>query len=314
MMKLDVPDARTAAPSLSRMRLHHRGCTAGICARSRATSSAATRAATERRPRRTAGTISGARQLRGLRRGDRRPARGRRGDRRAAALSSRPDAAGAGGRQARARREARVPADGRLPHGARGEGPGRARRARRRERSLQAAGGDAARAARRGRHRRDGVRALHDDRQAAQDGRRLAQRRSDGRRRRVLRGRDPLAAPGRQPRAEDHDDSRLPAVGVARGPRHAREEHDGGVPLRQRRGRVAVLLARDPVALQRPAAVEAVRARRHHHVRVERALRRWSGGTGLSAARVPGLPRHPRLSGDVSRLPPGDQDRTARRR
>ena len=39
---------------------------------------------------------------------------------------------------------------------------GRTRGARRRERPLQAAGGHAAPAARRGRHRRDGVRALHD--------------------------------------------------------------------------------------------------------------------------------------------------------
>ena len=49
----------------------------------------------------------------------------RRGRRRAAALSSRPDAAGARGRQARARREAGVPADGGLPHGARGARPRR---------------------------------------------------------------------------------------------------------------------------------------------------------------------------------------------
>ena len=40
--------------------------------------------------------------------------------------------------------------------------------------------------------------------QTAEDGRRLAQRRNDGRRRRVLRGRHPLAAPGRQPRPADH--------------------------------------------------------------------------------------------------------------
>ena len=49
-------------------------------------------------------------------------------------------------------------------------------------------------------HWRDGVRALHDDRPQAEDGRRLAQRRSDGRRRRVFRGRHSLAASRRQPR------------------------------------------------------------------------------------------------------------------
>ena len=97
--------------------------------------------------------------------------------------------------------------------------------------------------------RRDGVRALHDDRPAAEDRRRLAQRRGDGRRRRVLRGRHPLAAPRRQPRARASSTiQRLPAVGVARRARPARQEHDGGVPLRQRRGRLAVLLARDSVA------------------------------------------------------------------
>ena len=48
------------------------------------------------------------------------------------------------------------------------------------------------------------------------------------------------------------------------------QEHDGGVPLRQRRRRLALLLARDSVALQGAAAVEAVRPRGHHHVRVER--------------------------------------------
>ena len=34
------------------------------------------------------------------------------------------------------------------------------------------------------------------------------------------------------------------------GPDTARQEHDGGVRIRQRRGRVALLLARDPVALR----------------------------------------------------------------
>ena len=40
-------------------------------------------------------------------------------------------------------------------------------------------------------------------RASPEDRRRLAQRRDDGGRRRVLRGRDPLAAPGRQPRPGD---------------------------------------------------------------------------------------------------------------
>ena len=42
--------------------------------------------------------------------------------------------------------------------------------------------------------------------QRLKTGRRLAQRRDDGRRRRVLRGRHPLAAPRRQPRPEHHAD------------------------------------------------------------------------------------------------------------
>ena len=83
-------------------------------------------------------------------------------------LSSRPDAARARGRQARAGREARVSAPRRLPDGDRRAQPGEARRARRRKRSLQAAGRGAADAGRGGRDRRDGVRALHDDREAAE--------------------------------------------------------------------------------------------------------------------------------------------------
>ena len=66
----------------------------------------------------------------------------------------------------------------------------------------------AAETARRRRHRRRRVRSLHDHRQAAEDRRRLAQRRDDGGRRCVLRGRDPLAAPRRQPRSADHAPSK----------------------------------------------------------------------------------------------------------
>ena len=83
----------------------------------------------------------------------------------------------------------------------------------------------------------------------------------------------------------------------------AREEHDGGVPLRQRRGRIALLLARDSVAVQGPAAVEAVRPRRRHHVRIERRCSSSSRGNGVPRLRLPGLSRHPRLPGDVSRFP-----------
>ena len=144
------------------------------------------------------------------------------------------------------------------------------------------------------RDRRDGVRAVRDDREEAEDGRRLAQRRDDGRRRCLLRGRHSLAAPGRQPRPGDHDGSRLPAVRVARRAGQACQEHDGGVSLRQRRGRVAVLLARSAVAAARAAAVEAVRPRRRHHVRVERPVRPCPRRRAATAA-VPGVPRHPRL-------------------
>ena len=41
---------------------------------------------------------------------------------------------------------------------------------------------------------------------------------------------------------------------------------------------------------------------RRHHVRVERRCSCSSRGSGLPRLRVPGLPRHPRLPGDVSRL------------
>ncbi len=114
------------------------------------------------------------------------------------------DAARAGRRQARAGREAGLPATRGLPDGAGRPRPRRPRGAGRRERSLQAAGRVAAPSARRRRDRRHGLRALHHASPGAQDGRRLAQRRGDGRRRRVLRGRDSLAAPGRQPRPGDH--------------------------------------------------------------------------------------------------------------
>ena len=71
-----------------------------------------------------------------------------------------------------------------------------------------------------------------------------------GRRRRVLRRRHPLAAHRRKPRSHNRVDRRIPAFGVARRSGHARQEHDGRVPVRQRRRRLALLLARNPVALQ----------------------------------------------------------------
>ena len=126
--------------------------------------------------------------------------------------------------------------------------PCRACRARRRERPLQAACGMPARAAGRGRDWRDGVRAHHHARPAAQDRRRLAQRRDDGGWRCVLRGGDPLVAPGGQPRAHDHVGDRLPAGRVAGRPRSPGQEHACGVPVRQRRRRLHLLLARGAVA------------------------------------------------------------------
>ena len=124
-----------------------------------------------------------------------------------------------------------------------------------------------------GADRRDGLRPLHHHRPPAQDRRRLAQRRGDGRRRRLLRGGHPLAAHRRQPRPAHRLGPRLPAAGVAHRPRPPRQEHDGGVPLRQRRGRRALLFARGAVALPRAAAVEALRPPGRHHLRVQRRVR-----------------------------------------
>ena len=73
-----------------------------------------------------------------------------------------------------------------------------------------------------------------------------------------------------EPRTEDHLDSRLPSGAVERRTRQARQEHDGVVHLRQRRGRLAVLLARDPVDAERPAPVEADGPQGRDHVRIER--------------------------------------------
>ena len=85
---------------------------------------------------------------------------------------------------------------------------------------------------------------------------RLAQRRDDGRRRRVLRGGHPLAAPRRQPRPPDRARLRPPAGRRQRPLRHHRPappQHGGGLRLRHRRRGHARLLARDPLAAARAA-------------------------------------------------------------
>ena len=86
--------------------------------------------------------------------------------------------------------------------------------------------------------------------------------------------------------AGKHHDSGVSPDAVARRPRPARQEHDGRLPLRQRRRGLLLLFARDAVAVPRPSPVEAVRPPGRHHVRVERALhpgeRRWLSASGLS--------------------------------
>ena len=144
------------------------------------------------------------RELRRLSRGDRRSGGRRRGRRRAAAVPSRPDAAGA------RRRASTCWSRSRRSSAWRTTAPC-SRRGMRRGAVVLVGENDhykplavrLRRAARRRRHRRDGVRPFRDDRPAAEARGRLAQRRSDGRRRRVLRGRDPLAAHRRQPRPAD---------------------------------------------------------------------------------------------------------------
>ena len=53
-----------------------------------------------------------------------------------------------------------------------------------------------------------------------------------------------------------------PSPCVAGRPRQPREEHDGGIPIRQRRGRLSLLFAGGAFAPQRPAALETVRPAR----------------------------------------------------
>ena len=215
-------------------------------------------------------------RLRRLPVGHCRPGRGggRRG--RAAGLPSRPDAPRAGGGQARAGGEAGVPDAGRLRDGAwrRATGPDAScwwartittSRSRSRSAPLVAEGT----------HWRDGLRALHDHRAPAQDApttgattrRWPAATRSS---RRAFTGCTWRAASARR-------SSRAPMASARRssraGPGPAREEHDGGVPLRQRRCWHPLLLARDSVAAEGPAPLEALRPRGHHHLRVQRRVR-----------------------------------------
>ena len=138
---------------------------------------------------------------------------------------------------------------------------------------------------------------------------------SDGGRRRVFRRRHSLAAhlPGSLgPRIMSIHGYR-PSMS-REGPDTAREEHDGGVPLRQRCRRLAVLLARDSVALPRPAAVEAVRPRAASSRSSRTALFVLVRGHWDSATDVSGLPRHPRLQGDVPRFLRRDHGTRARPR
>ena len=134
-----------------------------------------------------------------------------------------------------------------VARGAQSRGP---RGARRRERSLQAARRRAAQAAGRGRDWRHGVRALHDDRAAAEDRRRLAQRRGawPAATRSSKRASTGCTSPAASARRITQHRRATGRRCRASGPDSARQEHDGGVPLRQRRGRLAVLLARDSVA------------------------------------------------------------------
>ena len=84
---------------------------------------------------------------------------------------------------------------------------------------------------------------------------------------------DPLAAPGRQPRAHHCHRARVSPAGSGHRPRSTGQEPDGRLSVRQPGGRIALLLARSAVAAARAAPVEALRARGHHHVRKQRRLR-----------------------------------------
>jgi hypothetical protein len=109
--------------------------------------------------------------------------------------------------------------------------------------------------------------------------------------RRLFRRGHPLAASRRKSWPEDHEHRGLPSLARAPRARHRRrprEKHDGGVPLRQRRRGLALLLARSALAAARAPAVENLRAQRRHHLRIQRHLR--SGPRqGRAAADVPGF-------------------------
>ena len=112
---------------------------------------------------------------------------------------------------------------GRLRDGPCRAGARRPHRPGRRERPLQAAGGDAAAPPGRRCDWRDGVCAVRDGGPSAEERGRLAQRRIDGRRRRILRGRHSLAAHRRQPRSERSPPFRATGRSVSRsGPDGAR--------------------------------------------------------------------------------------------
>ena len=86
------------------------------------------------------------------------------------------------------------------------------------------------------------------------------------------------------------------------GPGQAREEHDGGVPVRQRRRRIAVLLARDSLALAWRCVSRSCSAATASSPSNRTALFVLVRGDGAAAADLSRVPRHPRLPGDVSRL------------
>ena len=189
---------------LSRMRLHHaRAQPQPAAARARRSSAsyASRDAAKAEAFRREFGGVGELRRLRGR---DRRSAHRRGRRRRAAALSSRPDAAGARRRQARAGREAGVSAHGGLSRRSRP-------RATRPARVVLVGENDHYKPLAVTLRRllaRDAIGEMvfahfTTIAQRLKSAGRLAQRRSDGRRRRVLRGRHPLAAPRRQPRPAD---------------------------------------------------------------------------------------------------------------
>ena len=107
----------------------------------------------------------------------------------------------------------------------------------------------------------------------------------DGRRRRVFRGRHPLAASGRQPGSTHHDDRRVSSVDVARKGPDTRAK-SMLVAFRYDNGAVGSLYySREIPSLFRGLRLSKLFGRRrHHHVRVERALRARAGRGDSAAA------------------------------